>query len=359
MKTVDLELTQKLAASIKRLSTRSINIMEFCGGHTTAILKQGLRQLLPASIHLLSGPGCPVCVTAIQDIDKIIELSRQPAVIVTTFGDLMRVPGSQSSLQQSRAEGNDVRIVYSALEALDIARQNPTREVVMIGIGFETTAPTIAGSLIQANYENLRNYFALSLHKMTPPVMKALLDSGQTVINGIICPGHVSAVTGSDPYLFIPRDYHIGCAVSGFEPEDILLSILMLVKQYESDLPRVEIAYRRAVIPQGNTRALDLMWKVFEPGTALWRGIGQVSYSGLTIRPEYRDFDAEKRFSLPTVAAKETQGCLCGEILRAVKTPPDCSLFKTACTPEHPIGPCMVSSEGACSAYYLYGENVG
>ncbi len=237
---------------------------------------------------MFSGPGCPVCVTATGDIDKIIALSRQPGVITATFGDLMRVPGSNSSLQQSRAEGNDIRIVYSALEALDMARQNPERKVVMVGIGFETTAPTIAASVLQAQEERLNNYLVFSFHKLTPPVMKAILDAGETHINGIICPGHVSAIIGSRPYEFIPRNYGIACVVTGFEPLDILLGVDMLVKQIESDQPKVEIAYRRAVRPEGNLKALELMAQVFDTSAATWRGIGAVPDSGLKLKPEFQ-----------------------------------------------------------------------
>jgi hydrogenase expression/formation protein HypD len=308
---------------------------------------------------LFSGPGCPVCVTAIEDIDKIISLSQQKNVITVTFGDLMRVPGSHSSLQQSRAEGNDVRIVYSALEAIDIAKQAPSCKVVMVGIGFETTAPTIAASIKSAQKLGITNYFGLSLHKLTPPVMKAILDAGETRIDGIICPGHVSTIIGSEPYDFIPRNYGIGCVVTGFEPLDILLGVDMLVKQIENTNSHVEIAYRRAVCPEGNLRALELMRQVFDVSPATWRGIGTIPGSGLTLKPEFRNFDAATVFETPPGESREPTGCICGEILRGIKSPIDCRLFQTACTPEYPIGPCMVSVEGACSAYYLYGGENG
>ena len=320
-----------------------------------AILKHGLRQLLPETVSLFSGPGCPVCVTAAADIDKIIALSRLPGVITASFGDLLRVPGSYLSLQQSRAEGHDIRIVYSALEALDLARRYPDRRVVMVGIGFETTAPTIAASILEAKEEGLRNYCVLSFHKLTPPIMKVILDSGETRIHGIICPGHVSAIIGSRPYEFIPREYGIACVVTGFEPLDILLSVDMLVQQIETHQPQVAIAYRRAVRPEGNLKALELMSQVFAISEAAWRGIGPVPGSGLRIKPEFQEFDAEKVMVLPRIDTREPTGCICGEILRGLKTPADCRLFRTACTPEHPVGPCMVSGEGACSAYNLYG----
>ena len=353
------ELGKGLIDKIRRDSRRRIRLMEFCGGHTVSIFKHGIRQLLPSTVEMLSGPGCPVCVTANEDLDKVIFLSRLPDVIITTFGDLLRVPSSYSSLQQARAEGNDIRVVYSPLEALDIARENPQRPVIFVGIGFETTAPGIAASILQAEQENLRNYHVLSLHKLTPPVIKALLDSGETKINGIVCPGHVSTIIGSKPYEFIPRDYGIGCVISGFEPLDILLCISMLVEQIESQQPMVEIAYRRAVRPEGNQQALRLMEKVFDTCPAIWRGIGSVPDSGLKLNKEYQNFDAEWVFDIHLEESREPPGCLCGDILRGVKVPLDCKLFKTVCNPGHPVGPCMVSSEGTCAAYYHYGDGHG
>jgi len=308
---------------------------------------------------MLSGPGCPVCVTANEDLDKVIALACLPGVIISTFGDLLKVPGSSSSLQQARAEGNDIRIVYSALEALDIARENPGRPVVFVGIGFETTAAGSAAYSLQAEQEELKNYHVLSLHKLTPPVMKALLDSGETRLDGIVCPGHVSTIIGSNPYQPLAKDYGIACVISGFEPLDILQCIALLVEQVERGEPKVEIAYRRAVRPEGNQQALSLMDRVFELSPATWRGIGSVPQSGLKIRQEYQDFDAEKVFTIQPEAPCEPAGCICGAILRGVKVPLDCALFKKACTPEHPVGPCMVSSEGSCAAYYHYGDGRG
>ena len=349
------ELGQRLINRIHRNARKQIRLMEFCGGHTVAIFKYGVRQLLPPVVGMLSGPGCPVCVTAIEDIDRVISFSRLPGIIIVTFGDLLKVPGSHSSLQQARAEGNDIRVVYSALEALDIARENPKRPVVFIGIGFETTAPTIAASILQAKQEKLKNYHVFSHHKLTPPIIKALLDSGETKIDGIVCPGHVSTIIGSRPYEFIPRDYGIACVVSGFEPLDILLAISMLIEQIEGEQPKVEIAYRRAVSPSGNQQALSLISQVFDVRPATWRGIGTVPNSGLKLKHEFGAFDAEQVFDVPPEASCEPPGCLCGHILRGVKVPLDCTLFSVACTPEHPVGPCMVSSEGTCAAYYHYG----
>jgi hydrogenase expression/formation protein HypD len=351
----DVELAKKLVSKINQLSTRPTRLMEFCGGHTVSIMRSGIRQLLPPTVEMLSGPGCPVCVTANADIDKAIALASLPDVIVTTFGDMMKVPGSYSSLQQARAADADIRIVYSTQDALQLARNNPSKSVIFIGIGFETTAPTIAASILEAEKEGIKNYYVLCLSKLCPPIMKALLDLGELKLDGIVCPGHVSVIIGSCPYEFIPRDYGVACAVSGFEPLDILLTVEMLVKQIETGEPKVEIAYRRGVNPEGNKTALALMDTVFEVGSADWRGIGVVPASGLNIRKKFERFDAEKSFSISTKPPLEPKGCICGDILRGVKTPIDCKLFRRACTPEHPVGPCMVSSEGSCAAYYQYG----
>jgi hydrogenase expression/formation protein HypD len=272
---------------------------------------------------------------------------------------MLKVPGSFSSLQQAKAEGSDVRIVYSTLDALEIARANPKRAVIFLGIGFETTVPTIAASVLQAEAEAMGNYYIFSLGKLCPPVMKGLLDAGEVRLDGIVCPGHVSAIIGSRPYRFIPDDYGIACVVSGFEPLDILLCIDMLIAQIEAGKPRVEIAYRRGVSPEGNRRAQELMEQVFEACSCRWRGVGEVPRSGLRLRKNYERFDAECAFPVEPGPSREPKGCLCGEILRGVKRPTDCRLFRRTCTPERPVGPCMVSYEGACSTYYLYGDNLG
>jgi hydrogenase expression/formation protein HypD len=353
----DPALGKKLLDRIRRRSRKPARLMEFCGGHTVAIFKHGIRQLLPPNIAMLSGPGCPVCVTAAADLDKAIALGKLPGVIITSFGDMVRVPGSRSSLQQAKANGADIRIVYSAQDVLTIARANPAKSVVFIGIGFETTAPTIAASILQAEQEKMKNYFVLSLHKVCPPIMKAILDLGEVRLDGIICPGHVSAIIGSRPYQFIADDYHIACAVSGFEPVDILLAVERLVEQIESGRPQVEIAYRRGVKAEGNLSALRLMNTVFEVGDADWRGIGVVPDSGLNIRKKYEKFDAGKNFDIQVSPVKEPRGCICGAVLRGVSTPLDCKLFRKTCTPEHPVGPCMVSSEGSCATYYQYGSS--
>ncbi len=355
----DARLARQLAASIRRRSTRPVKLMEFCGGHTIAIFKYGIRQLLPPAVEMMSGPGCPVCVTDNADIDKAIALAGVPDVILCTFGDMLKVPGSFSSLRQAKAGGSDVRVVYSTIDALDIARQNPKRPVIFLGVGFETTAPTVAASIIKAEAEGIGNYYVFSLGKLCPPVMKGLLDAGEVKLDGIVCPGHVSAIIGSRPYEFIPGDYGIACVVSGFEPLDILQSIDMLIAQIEAGKPRVEIAYRRGVTPEGNRRAQELLDQVFEACPVRWRGVGVIPGSGLRIRQKYQRFDAESVFPVDPGPSREAKGCCCGEILRGVKKPTDCRLFRRTCTPEYPVGPCMVANEGACSTYYLYGDNHG
>ena len=319
------------------------------------IFRYGIRQLLPKTIEMVSGPGCPICVTANADLDKAIALSQIPGVIVVTFGDMLKVPGSSSSLQEAKAGGADVRTVYSTMDALKIAGDNPDKSIVFLGIGFETTAPTIAASVLQAEEKGLKNYYVLSLHKLCPPVIKALLDAGELKLHGLVCPGHVSAIIGSRPWEFIARDYAVPCVISGFELLDILQSVDMLVSQVESGKSQVEIAYRRGVRPEGNRQALKLMSQVFAPRPAQWRGMGEVPDSGLKLRKKYQRFDAELAFDIKPGPTREPVGCICGDILRGVKTPADCKLFGKVCTPQSPVGPCMVSSEGSCSASYLYG----
>lgn len=353
------DLAEGLISQIHRRSKTQARFMEFCGGHTVTIFRYGIRQVLPKTIDMVSGPGCPICVTANADLDKAIALAKIQGVIIATFGDMLKVPGSHSSLQEVKANGADVRVVYSTMDALKIAEADSNKSVVFLGIGFETTAPTIAASVLQAEEKEIGNYYVLSLHKLCPPVIQAILDSGEVKLDGLICPGHVSAIIGSHPWEFIARDYGIPCVVSGFEPLDILQCVDMLVAQIENGESKVEIAYRRGVRPEGNQQALKLMEQVFEPCPAQWRGIGEVPDSGLKLRQEYQRFDAELAFDINPGPTYEPTGCICGDILRGVKTPLDCRLFGKACTPQYPVGPCMVSSEGACSAYYLYGEGFG
>jgi len=353
----DPGLARKLVARIRQNSTRPAILMEFCGSHTVAIFKYGIRQLLPETITMLSGPGCPVCVTSSPDLDKAIALARLPDTIVTTFGDLFKVPGSTRSLAEAKADGSDIRIIYSAADSLSIARANPEKSVIFIGIGFETTAPTIAASILEAEHEKIKNYYVLPLNKLCPPIMKMLLELGEIRLNGIIAPGHVSTIIGSRPYAFIPRDFGIACVVSGFEPLDVLLSIDRLINQIETGDYRVEIAYRRGVKAEGNREAMRLLDEVFEVCEANWRGIGKVPDSGLKLRGKYQRYDAEENFPVEISSSSEPAGCICGDILRGVSTPSNCQLFRLKCTPEHPVGPCMVSSEGSCATYYHYGND--
>lgn len=353
----DPDLAAGILRRLAKVSTRPVSFMEVCGTHTVSISKNGLRQAVPENIRLLSGPGCPVCVTANADIDKMIAIAAQPDVILTTFGDMIKVPGSYSSLAKEKATGSDIRIVYSTRDAVKLAQENPDKRVVFYGVGFETTTPTVAMSILDAQQKNVSNYSVLSVHKVVPPAMKALLDLGEVTLDGFICPGHVSVVIGTRPYEFIPRHYGIPCVVTGFEPLDILEGILMLVEQVERGEAKVENAYKRLVTTEGNEIAMETIHKVFEPGDADWRGIGVIPGSGLNIREEFADFDAARLFAEVEVPpVKEHKGCRCGEVLRGVIYPYDCGLFGKACVPEHPIGPCMVSGEGSCAAYYRYDE---
>jgi hydrogenase expression/formation protein HypD len=351
----DPKAAKGLLASIHRRSKTPVRFMEFCGGHTVTICRNGVRQALPDTISMVSGPGCPVCVTATADLDKAIAMARIPDMIIATFGDMMRVPGSRASLERTKAGGADVRVVYSPLDALAIARANANRRVVFLGVGFETTAPAIAASILTADEKEIGNYSVLSLHKLCPPVIRALLEAGDVKLDGLICPGHVSAVIGSRPWAFIASEFGIPCVVTGFELLDVLHGIDRLTAQVEAGEAKVEIAYGRGVKRDGNAVAMRLTEQVFEPAAAEWRGIGTLPESGLRIRDNYRRFDAERLFEIDPGAPDDQTDCICGDILRGTRTPPDCRSFGTRCTPETPIGPCMVSSEGSCSAYYLYG----
>lgn len=352
----DPQLAKSLLEGLqrRRFSKGEIRLMEICGTHTVAIFRSGLKQLLPPTIKLISGPGCPVCVTANEDIDRAIWLARQPETIITTFGDLVRVPGSESSLHVERSRGADVRIVYATLDALQIARENPNRQVVFIGIGFETTAPTIAAAVQQASSLGVKNFSVFSAHKLLPPAMRALLDAREVNLDGFLCPGHVSIIIGAGAYQEVIDNYRTPCVVTGFEPLDILQGITLMADQVEGGKAEVVNQYRRAVTWEGNVAARRLIDKIFEPADSTWRGIGLIPKSGLVFRPEWKEFDASHRFSMPDIQVKEHPGCKCGEVLRGVLTPPECGLFRKVCTPQDPKGPCMVSGEGTCGAYYRY-----
>lgn len=347
------EIVMELAKKIKTISQKEIALMEVCGGHTMAIHRFGIPYLLTDNVKLISGPGCPVCVSGIEFIDKAIALSGKKNVIITTYGDLIRVPGSKSSLEKEKSKDADVRIVYSTIEALEIAKQNKNKKVIFLGIGFETTAPATAVAIQKAYEDNISNFYLLSAHKIMPPVMKALLNE-KVKIDGFICPGHVSAITGSKIYEFIPEIYKIACVVTGFEPVDIMQAVYMLTKQIHDKNPKVEIQYSRAVNKDGNTKAQEIMNEVFETRNDIWRGIGEITNSGLKLRKKYKDFDAELVFDIQIDQVKEHSACICGEILRGQKSPKDCKLFGMVCSPDNPIGACMVSSEGACQAFYKY-----
>ncbi|MCD4788539.1 MAG: hydrogenase formation protein HypD [Bacteroidales bacterium] len=351
----DKELVKKLVDQIKKRSTKQISLMEVCGGHTMAIQKFGIPSLLPENIRLISGPGCPVCVSSNSFIDQAIAYSRLDDVIITTYGDLIRVPGSTSSLDKEKAKGADVRIVYSILDALTIAKKNLGKKVVFLGIGFETTAPSSAAGILKAQMAGLRNFYLLSSHKIMSPAMEALIDEG-VKIDGYIAPGHVSTITGSGIYKNIAEKFGLGVVISGFEPVDLLKSILMLVNQMENNNPKVEIAYTRAVKPEGNLKAQQMMKEVFELADDWWRGLGVLPKSGLKINKKYKMFAAEEMIPVEVEPIREDKGCICGEILKGLKNPKDCKLFDKACTPANPVGACMVSHEGACNAYYRYNK---
>jgi hydrogenase expression/formation protein HypD len=349
----DKGIAEGLIQRIHKTSTRPIQLMEVCGTHTVSIFRYGIRSLLPAHIRLLSGPGCPVCVTPNNDIDLAIALSRQKDVIIVTFGDMMRVPGSTSSLQKEKAEGRDIRIVYSSLEALKIAKESPGKKVVFLAIGFETTSPTIAVALIRTKEEKIRNLFFLNSQKRVPPALRALLQSKQLRIDGFILPGHVSTIIGTKPYQFISKEFGRPAVITGFEPLDILQGISMLIEQIEANRTQVEIQYRRVVHDEGNPIALSKIYEVFEEDEGNWRGIGLIPNSGYRFKKSYNEMDV-RNFDVEVEPSKEHPECLCGEVLQGIKTPLECRLFKAVCHPENPIGPCMVSIEGTCHTYFKF-----
>lgn len=336
---------------------KPIKIMEVCGGHTHSIFKYGIEDILPHNLELIHGPGCPVCVMPKGRLDDAIAISQHDNVILATFGDTMRVPGSHTSLLQAKARGADIRMVYSPLDSLQIARDNPDKEIVFFALGFETTAPSTALTILQAAAENITNFSMFSNHVLVIPALQALLDNPDLQLDGFIGPGHVSMVIGTEPYEFISHKYHKPIVVSGFEPLDILQSIWMLLQQLIENRCQVENQYNRLVEPAGNLVALQAINQVFAVRENFdWRGLGDIPKSGLKIRPEYAQFDAELKFTIPNLKVSDHKACQCGEILKGTLKPWQCKVFGTACTPETPIGTCMVSSEGACAAYYKYGR---
>ncbi len=350
------ELVDRLIDLITKEAVNDYTFMEICGGHTAAIHRFGLPSLLPDNIKLTSGPGCPVCVTGTDFIDKAITYSGMTDTIITTFGDMIRVPGSSSSLEKEKASGADIRIVLSALEALGIAKTNPDRIVIFLAIGFETTTPGTAISVRKAFSGNIHNFYILSAHKIMPPAMEEIII-GEVKLDGFICPGHVATITGSRIFEFIPDKFGIGCVVSGFEPVDLLMTILMLVRQVNAGKPSLEIQYIRAVSFEGNILARENIDEVFEECDSNWRGLGIIRSSGLRLKKKYESFDADIQLPLDIRPADKNTGCICGDILKGTRTPEDCILFARTCIPENPVGACMVSSEGSCNTWYKYNKH--
>jgi len=355
----DRRLAQELSAQIARLARpdREYRFMEVCGGHTHTIYKHGIQDFLPPNITLVHGPGCPVCVIPMGRVDDAIHIARQPGVIMTCFGDMMRVPGSTGSFLDASAEGADIRMVYSPLDALKLARKNRDRQVVFFAIGFETTAPSTALTLLKAAAENVTNFSVFCNHVTIVPALKAILDSPDLRLDGFLGPGHVSTVIGCRPYQFVPQAFQRPVVVAGFEPLDILESVRLLLKQLHEGRCEVENQYTRVVPWEGNTKALEVIRNTMELRPHFeWRGLGFISQSALRLREPFSNFDAERIFQVPGVRVADPKACQCGEVLKGVLKPWECKVFGTACTPETPIGTCMVSSEGACAAYYNFGR---
>lgn len=354
----NINLIKKVLRKIKEIAPKhNINIMEVCGTHTQSFFRFGLDKLLPQNIRLIAGPGCPVCVSPTEYIDTAIKLAQSKENIIVTFGDMLRVPGSRSTLEKERSVHGNVRVVYSGLESIAVAKNNPDKNVIFLAVGFETTAPTIGLSILSARKQNIKNLFFYSSLKLIPPAMEYLVKDKRLNLRGFLCPGHVSAVIGTKPYEFIPRKYGIGCCVTGFEPLDILEGVYLIIRQIVREKPRVENQYNRVVTRSGNIKAQNILRRVFRTEDASWRGLGIIPGSGLKIRNEFGQLDAEKRFpfsSKPSVLSRKLKGCRCADILKGIISPKDCPLFSKVCRTDNPVGPCMVSSEGACNAYYRY-----
>ena len=350
-------LVRKVADSIRKIApSDNVNIMEVCGTHTQNFRRFGLDKLIPNSLKLIAGPGCPVCVSSQDYIDKAIALAKGKDTIILTFGDMLRVPGSKSSLERQRAEGSDVRVAYSCWDSLKVAKENSRKKVIFLAVGFETTAPTIALSILAAKKENLKNLYFFSSLKLIPPAMDYLVRDKRLNLQGFLCPGHVSTIIGTKPYAFIPKRYRISCCITGFEPLDILEGIYLVLQQIIKNKSKVINQYARVVTKNGNPKAQKVIFKVFKADDASWRGLGRIPQSGLKIKDEFSRLDAENAFSikLTTHNLQLTTQCRCGDILKGLISPINCPLFTKVCTPDNPIGPCMVSSEGACNAYYKY-----
>jgi hydrogenase expression/formation protein HypD len=352
----DRQLVDALRGELHTIVDHPVRIMEVCGTHTMSIFRHGIRAMLPENVQLVSGPGCPVCVTPSGVIDAFVELAMQSEVTVATFGDMIRVPGEKGSLAQARATGARVEIVYSPMDALAHALKNPETLVVFVSVGFETTTPTIAATILEAKRRGCDNFCIFPANKIMPPPLEALLKDPALQLDGLLCPGHVSIITGSDMYAFLAEEYGLACAVAGFEPTDILQAVLALVKQVQAGKPRVDNCYGRVVTKEGNLKAREIVAQVFEPVDSDWRGLGMIAKSGLGLRKEFAAFDITKQLNITIAPSKEPKGCRCGEILKGICQPTDCPLFGKRCTPGSPVGPCMVSSEGTCAAWHRYGS---
>jgi len=353
-------LVKKIDTIMKSISkgrTKPLQIMEFCGGHTHTIFRYGIEQMLPDSIEMVHGPGCPVCVLPMGRVDDCVALAERPDVIFTTFGDAMRVPGSKKSLLQAKADGADIRMVYSPLDALELAKKNPEKQVIFFALGFETTMPSTALTVIKAKQEQVNNFSLFCNHITTVPTIKAILDSPDMQIDGFLAPGHVSMVVGEQPFQFIAETYHKPIVITGFEPLDILQSIYMLLKQIDDKESIVENQYARVVAADGNSAGLDAIQQVFELRDFFeWRGLGSIDHSGVAMKQEFINFDAEKKFQIPNLKIADPKSCQCGEVLKGVIKAWECKVFGSSCSPENPMGALMVSSEGACAAYYNFGD---
>ncbi len=359
IKAEEQETARNIVREIKTLSRdlkEPWRFMEVCGTHTVSIFRGGIRQMLPEQVELVSGPGCPVCVTPDDYMDKAIAYARREDVILTTFGDMLKVPGSRSSLGEEKAAGADIRIVYSPLDSIAVARQNPGKKVVFLAVGFETTAPTAAATVLAAEQEGIENLCILSAHKLVPPALRMLMEDPQVRVDGFILPGHVAVVTGSEAFCFVAEEYHMPGVVAGFEPMEILRALLRLCRQAAAGEARIENEYGKVVRSQGNPRSMEILERVYEIVDAPWRGIGIIPASGLRMRREYSRYDIETVLPLRTEEESRKTACRCGEVLRGIVNPRECSLFGKACMPTHAVGPCMVSVEGVCAAWYKYGQ---
>lgn len=351
----DSLLAKTLVGELQKAVTKPLRIMEVCGSHTMAIFRNGIRTILPEGLELISGPGCPVCVTSASHMDAFIAMAGKPGVRVAIFGDLFRVPGSNGSLANASSRGAKVDIVYSPIDALELAKKHPEDLVVFLGVGFETTTPTIAATILAAKNQGISNFVVFSTQKTVPAPLTALLEDPELRINGLLCPGHVSAIIGAGAYVPYAEKYGIACVIAGFEPTDLLNGLILLAHQIGAGCAKVENTYERVVSWEGNARAMKMVDEIFEPVDMEWRGLGVIPGSGLKIRKKYQDFDAEVRLEITLPEAQEAKGCICGKILKGINNPRECPLFNTRCTPSTPIGPCMVSSEGTCAAFHKYG----